>query len=109
MVVGIQDGFTKYACFLYEWGSRDSKNHWKRKQWPPRKTIAPGTNNSTPRTACRSKNVLLPPFHIKLGFMKQFVKAIDRESACLQYSARNSPLLKLKFKRDYLLDIESTI
>jgi len=29
--------------------------------------------------------VLLPPLHIKLGLMKQFVKALDKEGECFMY------------------------
>ena len=31
------------------------------------------------------KKILLPPLHIKLGMMKQFVKVLDRNSPCFQY------------------------
>lgn len=32
-----------------------------------------------------SQKILLPPLHIKLGIMKQFVKALDQAGACLKY------------------------
>jgi hypothetical protein len=31
------------------------------------------------------EKILLPPLHIKLGMMKQFVKVLDRNSPCFQY------------------------
>ena len=31
------------------------------------------------------EKVLLPPLHIKLGLMKQFVKALDKEGECFKY------------------------
>ncbi|GFX31975.1 uncharacterized protein TNCV_3408891 [Trichonephila clavipes] len=31
------------------------------------------------------KNILYPPFHIELGLMKQFVKALDKEGECFKY------------------------
>ena len=32
----------------------------------------------------RSK-IILPPLHIKLGIMKQFVKALDKDGDCFKY------------------------
>ncbi|GBN14786.1 hypothetical protein AVEN_206983-1 [Araneus ventricosus] len=36
ILTGIQKGYTKFCCFLCEWDSRDRKNHYIRKKWPPR-------------------------------------------------------------------------
>ena len=35
-------------------------------------------------TSCKPKKVLLLPFHIKIGLVKQFVKALDFEGNVLQ-------------------------
>jgi len=35
----------------------------------------------------------LPPLHIKLGLMKNFVKALDRNGAAFLYLRQKSPLL----------------
>jgi len=35
--------------------------------------------------------VLLPPLHIKLGLMKQFVKALKKEGKCYQYLQQQLP------------------
>lgn len=29
--------------------------------------------------------IILPPLHIKLGLMKQFVKALDKDSSCFKF------------------------
>ncbi|KRY46233.1 hypothetical protein T03_5847 [Trichinella britovi] len=39
------------------------------------------------------EKVLLPPLHIKLGIMKQFVKALDKNGTCFQYLCTQFPLL----------------
>ena len=39
------------------------------------------------------KNVLLPPLHIKLRMMKQFVEALNRESDCFIYLCDTFPAL----------------
>ena len=35
-LLGLQQGYTKYCCFLCEWDSRDRKAHYKRREWPLR-------------------------------------------------------------------------
>ena len=40
-----------------------------------------------------SNKVLLPPLHIKLELMKQFVKSLDNESSALQYLQAKFPKL----------------
>jgi hypothetical protein len=39
------------------------------------------------------QKVLLPPLHIKLGVMKQFVKALDKSGSCFQYLGRKFAVL----------------
>lgn len=36
-------------------------------------------------TSEESKKVLLPPLYNKLGLMRQFVKALPKDDACLKY------------------------
>jgi len=38
-------------------------------------------------------NILLPPLHIKLGLMKNFVKAMDRTGSAFKYMAEKFPRL----------------
>ena len=44
LLLGLQQGYTKFCCFLCEWDSRDRKNHFVKKQWPKRNLI-PGNKN----------------------------------------------------------------
>ena len=37
--------------------------------------------------------IVFPPFHIKLGFMKQFVKALNTNGKCFQYLIYSFPKL----------------
>ena len=39
------------------------------------------------------QNVILPPLHIKLGLIKQLVKALDKESAAFKYLVQKFPAL----------------
>lgn len=44
-ILGMQQGYTKYCCFLSLWNSRDKENHYIRKVWLPRKGFTPGSEN----------------------------------------------------------------
>ncbi|MGR0202270.1 hypothetical protein, partial [Klebsiella pneumoniae] len=77
-------------CFLCEWDSRRAK-HWVIKDWPPRAELKPGSKNVINPPLLDTKTVLLPPLHIKLGLMKQFVKALNRENPCFQYLGKKFP------------------
>ena len=41
----------------------------------------------------KPEKVLLPPLHIKLGLMKQFVKALDKERHCFKYLCVKFPTI----------------
>ncbi|KAI6646990.1 hypothetical protein LOD99_8989 [Oopsacas minuta] len=83
-LLGLQGGYTKYSCFLCLWNSRADGEHYSKIQWSPRKELMPGKYNVIKEPlVCREK-VLLPPLHIKLGLVKQFVKALDFEGEAFQ-------------------------
>ena len=82
---GLQSGYTKYCCFLCLWDVRDKKVHYSRKEWPVRDTHILGTSNIKNPPFLDKSDVLLPPLHIKLGLMKQMVKAMDKTPPALNY------------------------
>lgn len=91
MVLGQQGGYTKMPCFLCEWDSRARSEHWTTKVWPTRVSFVPGAKNIVRKTLIDPSKVLLPPLHIKLGLMKQFVKAIDKDGDCFKYIIHKFP------------------
>lgn len=78
-----QKGYTKFRCFLRERDNRDRKQIYIKKEYPMRNTSDPGVKNIQLEKCGCSKNVLLPPLHIKLNLMIQFVKA--KKSECFKY------------------------
>ena len=76
-LLGLQQGFTKYSCYICLWDSRDVKNHYVKRNWPPRAHLEPRSHNIINQPLIDPEKVLLPPLHIKLGLVKQFVKALD--------------------------------
>ncbi|UYV77585.1 hypothetical protein LAZ67_15001631 [Cordylochernes scorpioides] len=96
---GLQLGYTKCCCFLCEWDSRDRERHYIKKIWPNRKIFTPGHKNIANLPLIDSENIYLPPLHIKLGLMKNFVKAMDRNASGFAYLKQNfSSISEAKIK-----------
>ncbi|KYQ53584.1 hypothetical protein ALC60_00111 [Trachymyrmex zeteki] len=93
MLLGQQSGYTKYPCFICLWDSRAKEHHYVRKDWPLRKSLKVGEHNVLKEPLIDPKKILLPPLHIKLGLMKQFVKALDRNGALFKYLTDKFPKL----------------
>jgi hypothetical protein len=83
---------------LCEWDSRDKSQHWTQKQWPSRVALKPGDTNVVWDSLIDPKKVPLPPLHIKLGLMKQFVKALPKEGECFKYVCKFPGLSDAKLK-----------
>lgn len=84
-LLGQQGGYTKYPCFLCLWDSRAKQEHWIRKEWPTRENMVVGESNIIRKPLVGREKIILPPLHIKLGLMKQFMKALDHDSPCFAY------------------------
>ena len=52
--------------------------------WPTQKELTPGMFNVIREPLVSQEKVLLPPLHIKLGLVKQLVKALDFEGEVFQ-------------------------
>ena len=92
LLLGMQPGYTKHCCFLCEWNSRARKSHCEVKDWPARQQLVPGQKSVSHQSLVDPTKILLPPLHIKLGLMKNFVKGLDREGDGFKY-------LRTKFPR----------
>ena len=86
-----QKGYTKFPCYLCMWDSRDGENHWTRKKWPKRDTIKAGMLNVIYDPIVSRDKIIFPPLHIKLGLMKQFVKALRLDGECFQHFLHTFP------------------
>ena len=106
--MGMQAGFTKYCCFLCLWDSRAVSQHYKQKDWGSRSTFVPGEHSLKENPLVDMNKVLLPPLPIKLGLMKNFVKALHKmvlpSNTCLLCS---QVLVLLSSKRASLSDLRS--
>lgn len=84
LVTGLQSGYTKHCCFICLWDSRYRGGQYARKQWPQRNDRRVGTQNIANVPLVAIESVLLPPLHIKLGIVKNFVKALNRDGPAFQ-------------------------
>ncbi|GBO29865.1 hypothetical protein AVEN_175640-1 [Araneus ventricosus] len=110
MMLGQQTGYTKFPCFLCLWYSRARDLHWTKTDWSLRG--APGAKNVINTTLVPPEKVLLPPIHIKLGLMKQFMKSLRKDGECFRYLCSKFPKLsdaKLKERVFTIPDIRKLL
>ena len=93
ILLGQQGGYTKYPCFLCLWDSRADAQHYTKTEWPARTEFVPGKHNVKAVPLVPTSKVLLPPLHIKLGLMKNFVKALNKDSDAFLYLAQKFPAI----------------
>ena len=58
--------------------------------------MVPGEKNIQARPLVEKSKVVFPPLHIKLGAMKQLVKALNKEGACFKYICGKFPSLTIE-------------
>jgi len=95
-LLGQQGGYTKHPCFLCYWDSHATDQHWVKKDWPTREDRAVGDKNIKNEPLVNRDHIILPPLHIRLGLMKQFVKALDKDGDCFNYIAKTFPGLSME-------------
>ena len=93
LLLGLQLRYTKFSCFLCEWDSRDKAHHYVKRIWPARKILEPGHKNVWHHSLVESSRILSPPLHIKLGPMKNFMMAMDRNGTAFLYLGQKFPQL----------------
>uniref|UniRef100_A0AAV2M7A1 Uncharacterized protein n=1 Tax=Knipowitschia caucasica TaxID=637954 RepID=A0AAV2M7A1_KNICA len=95
-LLGQQSGFTKYPCFICMWDSRDRAQHYVKKEWPVREQLVPGVRNIINEPLVDREKILIPPLQMKLGLMKQFTRALDKDGRCFNYLCRAFPRLTIE-------------
>ncbi|XP_076359659.1 uncharacterized protein LOC143252020 isoform X1 [Tachypleus tridentatus] len=104
-LMGLQRGFTKFPCHICFWDSRDTAVHYNRKHWPQRIEFSVGKYDVKCESLVDLQKVLFPPLHTKLGLMKQFVIALDKESAAFNsFKTSSLSCLRQRSKLVSLLD-----
>ena len=73
--------------------SKDKANHWAKKDWPVRDQRNVREKNVIAEQLLPHDKIAFPSLHIKLGLVKQFVKALDKGGDCFQYICKSFPSL----------------
>ena len=81
MLMGMHAGLTKYCRFICLWDSRATKKHFTKRDMSLRSTCVPGINSIQYVSLVDPLEIFVPPLHIILGLMKNFVKAMGKMSA----------------------------
>lgn len=76
ILMGLQLGYTKYMCFMCLWDTRFKGNHYRTHNWVNRSNAPNVRGNVIHPPLVDEGKILLPPVHIKLGIVKNFIKAI---------------------------------
>ena len=78
------------------WDSRAREQHWRQKELPVREQMVPGEKNIQAQPLEERSKIVFPPLRIKLGVLKQFVKALNKEGACFKYTCDKFPGLTIE-------------
>ena len=103
-LLGLQGRHTKFPCFMCMWDSRAREQHWIKKKWPVRKQMMPREKNIQAQPLVERSKIVFPPLHIKLGVMKQFVKALSQEGECFKYICTKFPGLTIEKSKSGIFD-----
>lgn len=101
-LLGLEGGYTKYFCFLFLWHSRSGDQHYTKKGYPSRKELVPGAHNVWNEPSLSKEEIMLPPLHIKLTLVKQFIKGLDSNSEALNLFWQMFPTIREAKTKDIL-------
>lgn len=93
ILMGLQSGYTAHNCYLCLWHSRKDNEHFVRDAWPLRTEFTPGKFNVLSKPLVKQESIIPPPLHIKIGLMKNFVKALEKDGEAIQHLDQYFPLL----------------
>lgn len=98
IVLNLQQGFTKHPCFLSLGQSCASWTLFANELAKKRKRGI-GSNNRVHKRFVDRQKMLLPPLHIKIGWMKQYVRALDKNDInVFSLSVKSSEFSDAKIK-----------
>jgi hypothetical protein len=70
---------------------RGKKNHYVNKLWPKRTSLTPKEKNVFNPPLVHPEKIYLPPLHINLGLMNNFVKGMDKTGHGFEYIRNKFP------------------
>lgn len=84
LIMGLQLGRTKNACFIYTWISTAKIDHYSA-TWEKRSGFTIGMMNVKEKTLVPPEKILMPTLHIKLGLVGSFVRRMNKDDDAFKY------------------------
>lgn len=84
LILGLQLGRTRNACFICTWISTAKINHYHA-TWEERGEYKIGVMNIVQNALVPREKILLPTLHIKLGLISSFIKKLNKNSDAFKY------------------------
>lgn len=83
---GLKGGYAKYMCYKCLWDSRyNARSQYQKTDWPPRKADGKiGDHSQEKKPLVSFDKLLLPPLHLKLGIVKNFIKQVVKKEPVFQ-------------------------
>ncbi|GBM10098.1 hypothetical protein AVEN_92922-1 [Araneus ventricosus] len=108
LLMGLQLGYAKYCCFLCLCDSRAIALHYIKRDRPRRASFKlAGINVEHPLLAEPHK-IIIPPLHITLGLVENFVKAMDKNGPAFKCLHEKFPRLSVaEIKGDVFMGPQS--
>lgn len=80
VLMGMKPGYCRMQCYMCKWEGRKDNLHWNFTngyEWPTRESYEINEHESiVNEPLIDPKNIIIPPLHVKLGLVKNFIKAL---------------------------------
>ena len=103
-VLELYGGHAKYPCFLCLWDSWFEDKHYVWQKWPLRQVLKPRSHNGQSNSLVEPNKILLPPLHIKLGLMMNFMKAMNAEDNGFAFLQEKFPQISMERLKARIFD-----
>lgn len=77
IMMGLKSGYPKQQCFICLWEGRRKDLHYTDFQWQNRLEFKTGSESVIHEPLVPKERIIIPPLHIKLGLVRNFVKALQ--------------------------------
>lgn len=85
ILCGLEAGYVKRMCFMCDWDTRKPKHEqYDDHSWKPREESEFEKWNIYRDPLVPKENIMLPPLHIKLGIVQNFIKAVIKREAVFE-------------------------
>ncbi|KAK7792840.1 hypothetical protein R5R35_004415 [Gryllus longicercus] len=80
ILTGVKQGFSKHQCFMCNWEGRKRELHYTDHKWKSRVIYQIGVDSIDHLPLVPASKIILLPLHIELGLVKNFIRALPKDS-----------------------------